>query len=351
MNPRVRRLVMILTLGALASRLYVLGQEKGFELVGRATLLITAVALGSWLMHLVLHELAHLAAALTQDFAVRAVYLGPLGFERVPRPRVVLRASLSGGVNSLPRGAIDLQTRLRVVAAAGPLMTLLVSSLAWRAWSASGESIASPLGVFLSMGVLTFVTAMLPGVLLPTRPVSGTDLEQLIQPRAVLANWVNAAAVQQLLEGKRVSQVLDRRVWEHLLPPSSLPVEPLELGWCIASLDAGEVTPAKKRLREMVERFDDDSPEWLRTDTFNQLGCISALDGDVVLAQTCLERVRETQSVEWYCELLVACIAQARGEDAAPALARWHAGVDVHPTKSVALAGNEWILGRLGRQR
>ncbi|MBL8913899.1 MAG: hypothetical protein JNM17_24565 [Archangium sp.] len=347
----MRRVLFIVTLGAVASRLYVLGQEKGFELVARATVLITATALGAWLLHLVLHEVAHWVAAVSQDFVIRGVMLGPLAFDFVtkkPRTVVSLRASLSGGVNSLPRGADGLRTRLRVVAGAGPAMTLLVTLLSWRAWATSGESIASMLGVFVAMGALTFVTAMLPGALLPTRPESGTDLEQLIQPRAVLAHWVNAAAVQRLFEGARVSQVLDREAWRWVLPPLDGAVEPIELGWCISCLDGGAVNEARVRLRTMAERLDESSPEWLRTDAFNQLGCLSAFDGDVALAKTCLERVRETQSIEWYCELLVACVARAEGGDAAAPLARWYAGVEVHPTKIIALAGNEWILARLG---
>lgn len=350
MNPRVRRVLLIVTMGAVASRLFVLGQERGFALVGRATVLITAAALGAWLTHLVLHELAHWAAAVSQDFVIRAVHLGPLSLDfvsRRPRTLVSLRPSLSGGVNSLPRGAEGLRTRLRVVAGAGPAVTALVTLVAWRAWSTRGESLASVLGVFVVMGALTFVTAMLPGALLPTRPESGTDLEQLLQPRAVLAHWVNAAAVQRLFDGARVSQVLNRDAWRALLPPMEGPVEPFELGWCISCLDAGAAGEARARLRSMAERLDDAAPEWLRTDTFNQLGCLSALEGELALAQTCLERVRETQSMPWYCELLVACLARARGEDAAAALARWHAGVDAHPTRQIALAGNEWILARL----
>jgi hypothetical protein len=44
---------------------------------------------------------------------------------------------------------------------------------------------------------------------------------------------------------------------------------------------------------------------------------------------------------------LVACLARARGEPPGPALERWHAGLAEHPTRSIALAGNEWILARL----
>ncbi len=344
MNPRARRVLAIVTAGAVVSRLFVLGQQRGFALVAEATLTITFVALGCWLGHLVLHELAHLAAALSQDFAVRGLKLGPLAFDFAGPRRFSVRASLSGGVNSIPRGVEALRVRLRIVAGAGPLMTALATFTAWWFWRTRGETVASPLGVFMMMGALTLVTALLPGALLPNRPDSGTDLEQMLQPRAVLAHWVNAAAVQGLLVGRRLSDVLDRREWTALLPPDDGPVEAFELGWCIAALDAGGREAARVRLRAMVERFDNESPDWLKTDTFNQLGCLAALDGELVLAKTCLERVRETQSNEWYAELLIACIARAEGNDVGAPLGRWHAGVEKHPAKAVALAGNEWVL-------
>lgn len=347
MNPRARRVLAIVTAGAVLSRLFVLGQERGFALVAEATLTITLVALGCWLAHVGLHELGHLTAALSQDFEVRGLNLGPLTVSFVPPRRVSLRPSLSGGVNSIPRGVEALSGRLRIVAAAGPVVTALATFTAWWLWRTRGETVASPLGVFMMMGALTLVTALLPGALLPNRPDSGTDLEQVLQPRAVLAHWVNAAAVQGLLAGRRLSNVLDRREWSVLLPPDDGAVEPFELGWCITALDAGDREPARARLRAMVERFDDESPDWLKTDTFNQLGCLAALEGDLVLAQTCLERVKETQSNEWYCELLVACLERAGGRDLAAPLAKWHAGVDTHPAKPVALAGNEWILAAL----
>ncbi|HEY0880958.1 MAG TPA: hypothetical protein VGD87_05480, partial [Archangium sp.] len=93
-----------------------------------------------------------------------------------------------------------------------------------------------------------------------------------------------------------------------------------------------------------------DSPEWQRTDTFNQLGCLSAFEGDVVHAKACLGEVKLTQSQEWYCELLVACIARAEGdaEREAAALKRWWAGADASPVRVYAVAGNRWVLERLG---
>ena len=174
---------------------------------------------------------------------------------------------------------------------------------------------ASPVGIFMVMGGVTLLTSLLPGTLLPTRPPSGTDLEQMIQPRAIFGHWINAAALQGVGQGKRLAEVLDWRAVQPLLPGGEeAEVEAIELGWCFACLDAGQVDLARARLRSMVARLDDDSPGWLRTDVFNQLGCLSALEGDPVYAQACLSEVRLTQSTEWYCELLVACIAKAQGD-------------------------------------
>lgn len=351
MNPRVRRVLFIVTAAAVLTRLYVLGQDRGFPLVARATVTVTLASLAAWLVHMVLHELAHWAAAAWQDFEVRSVRFGfvLLDFTGV-RLRLQRGSDLGGAVNSLPRGLENLRGRLRVVALAGPLMTMCVTLGAAVRWRASGAgSLASPSGIFVVMGAFTLVTALLPGALLPRRPVSGTDLEQVIQPRAIFGHWVNAAAVQGLGRGKKVSEVLDWRAVQPLLPEGDGEVEALELGWCLACLDAGQVALARPRLRSMVERLDDDAPEWLRTDVFNQLGCLSALEGDPVHAQACLAEVKLAQSTPWYCELLVACIAKAQGDaaGAAVAISTWRDAVGRHPGRVFALAGNQWILERL----
>lgn len=341
-------MLYVVTIGAVLSRLYVLGRDRGWELVLRSTVLVTAVAIGSWLVHVVLHELAHFAASRWQNFELRGLRFGPLVLDFTgPRVKVSWALELGGGVNSLPRGVDRIPQRLRIVALAGPLMTALVMLFSFFMWRAQNTSLASPLGIFLVMGVFTLVTALLPGALLPSPPLSGTDLEQILQPRWVVAHWTNAAALQAISKGARISDVLDWRAVQHLLPDGG-DVEGFELGWSIACLDAGEVQRGQSRLRAMVTRLDEDDPDWLRTDTFNQLGCLSAFDGDVVHATACLEQVKQTQSIAWYCELLVACIERARGGDWKAPLARWQLGVDAHPGKAFAMAGNEWVLRRLG---
>ncbi len=229
-------------------------------------------------------------------------------------------------------------------------MTLTVTLGALAAWRSGGaQSLASPLGIFMVMGAFTLVTALLPGALLPRRPPSGTDLEQLLQPRAILGHWINAAALQGISKGKKVSEVLDWRAVQAVLPEGDGEVEAIELGWCIACLDAGEVELARPRLRSMAERLDEESAEWLRTDVFNQLGCLSALEGDPLHAQACLTEVKSAQSNEWYCLLLVACIARAQGDLPAgsDALTRWREEVSRHPGWVFAVGGNQWVLERL----
>lgn len=349
MNPKVRRVLFIVTAGAVLSRLFVLGQEKGFALVARATVSVTLVSLAAWAVHLVLHESAHWLVAAWQDFEVRSVRFGPLTFDFTgDRRRLRFGGDLGGGVASLPRGAQRLGPRLRRVALAGPVMTAATTGLALWRWQTSGESLASPLGIFVVMGGFTLVTALLPGVLLPKRPESGTDLEQVLQPRAIVAHWLNAAALQGVSKGKKVGEVLDWRAARSLLPERGS-VEAMELAWCIACLDAGQVELARPRLRAMADRLDEESAPWLRTDVFNQLGCLAALEGDAVYAQACLTEVRSAQATPWYCELLVACIARAQGnaEGCAGAVKRWTDAVDQHPGRLFALGGNQWIVSSL----
>ena len=198
----------------------------------------------------------------------------------------------------------------------------------------------------LVAGLIPLFTALIPGALLPSPPASGTDLEQLLQPRRVLAHWFNAAALQAVIHGARLSAALDVKRVEALLPVDG-EVEGIELGWSLACLDAGDVARGRERLRNMASRLTEDAPAWLRTDTMNQLGCLAAFEGDVVYAQACLAQVKETASAEWYTELLTACLAKARGEDWSAPLARWHAAVEPLPGKVFALAGNEWVLQRL----
>ena len=351
MRLTARRLLFVVTMAFVASRLVLLAEARGAAVVAFATLQVTLVSLGAWLVHLTLHELAHWAMAVRQGFQVRGVRFAFLAIDFTGTAVTFrLGRDLGGGVSSLPRGTERLWQRLRRVAAAGPLMTAVVTLVTFFWWRAHAASVATMSGVFLVMGGFTLITALIPGAVLPTPPASGTDLEQLLQPRRVKAHWLNAAALQAVLDGQRMRDAVDPRLAESLLPTHGA-VEGLDLGVALALLDAGETKRGRDRLVAMVERFDDDTPEWIKTDTFNQLGALSALEGDVVHAQACLHEVRATQRFEWYQGLLEACIARARGEATGPALARWFEGVNASPAKRFALAGNEWLLEALGANR
>ncbi len=342
-----RRLLSALIFCMVAVQLFLLGKERGFALVGRSTAGVTSLALAAWLTHMVLHELSHLVAARLCGFTVRGLRLGPLQLDFTKRPvRVRWALKLSGGVNALPRGQQRLKARLRAVAAAGPLMTVVVTSALAAVWHARQETVASPLGVFLVMGLFTLVTALLPGALFPFPPSGGTDLEQLLAPRRVLAHWTHAAALEGIVRGEKLAAVFDRSALEALLP-SGGEVEPIELGYALCLLDAGDVTAGEARLRDMAARLHEDAPDWLRCDTMNQLGCLAALRGDVAYAQACLGEVETVQSWPWYSLLLTACLAKARDEDWQAPLATWRAAVDAHETRAFALAGNEWVLRAL----
>jgi hypothetical protein len=351
--PRLRRLLFIVTAGACLARVYVLGEERGWALVGPTALRVVALSLAAWLAHLVLHELAHLVAARTQGFVVRGVRLAVVTLDLAgPRPRLRWGGDLGGGVNSLPRGGEALPARLRRVALAGPAATLAATLALTAAWARGpAPSLASPLGIFVVMGGLVLVTALLPGALLPRRPDSGSDLDQLLQPRAVLAHWTNAAAIEAVVRGAPLEGALDWRATDALLPTAG-PAEPFELGWCYACLEAGERGRARERLERLAANLADDAPEWLRTDVAMQRGLLAALDArDPGLARTCLAEVEAHQALDWYAGLLRAAIAHADGDDAAAGahLDAWLEAAARHPQQGVLLSGNRWALRSLGR--
>jgi hypothetical protein len=351
MPPRTRRLLLILTAGAAASRVYVLGRDEGWSVVGPAVVRVTLTALLAWLVHMALHELAHLLAARAERFVIRGVRFAFVSVDLTgPRPRLRLGRDLGGGVSSLPRGSDELGARLRRVALAGPAVSFVAAAALGLAWHLTSQPhLATPLGIFFVMGVFVFATALLPGALLPRRPASGSDLDQLLQPRWVLGHWLNAAGLEAALRGEPIGSAVDWRELGRLLPDDG-PVQVFELGFCLAALEAGAVAPARERLEHLARRLDDEVPAWFLTDLFTQRGLVAALhEGDTGLAERCLARVEAAQSLPWYAELLRAALARARGDVAAAERHRqaWEAAADTHPQRATLRVGNGWALAAL----
>jgi hypothetical protein len=349
MAPRLRRLLTWTVVGAALARVSVLGVERGPQLVARQTLRVTGLALAAWGLHLVVHELAHWVAARREHFEVLAVRLGPLKLELAEGPRLQWAGlDLGGGVSSLPRGLTGLPGRLRRVAAAGPLATATLALLSLGLYLRLGQpGLGSAAGIGVVMGGFVLVTALLPGVLLPQARESGTDLDQLLQPRRILAHWSHAAVLQGLLHGQPVSAVASPAQLAPLLPLDG--VEPLVLAWVIASCEAGDFEGARGRLDAGLEALEV-GPQWLRTDWFNQRGAVAALvEADPARARACLARVREFAALPFYGLLLEGCIACVDGRlpEARAALEQWEAAVDAHPRGQFARAGNQWIVSRL----
>ncbi len=342
-NPRVRRLLAIVTAAGVLVWLFTLGQARGWGLVAQVGARVVGVALVAFAGHVVAHELAHFALARAMNFEVRALRFGPVVVDLVNRKLALAGPDLGGGVVLLPRGVERLTSRLRLVAAAGPLMTASLTLLTWTQWSAR-EGYGSTTGIALVMGAYVLLTSLLPGVLLPRSPASGTDLEQLIASRRVLAHWTHLAVLQGLSHGAALAQVGELSALEALLPPREAPAEPLLLVVLIRWVEVGRVALVRERLTQVELTF---APEWLVGDLALLASCFFALvDGDAVLARSWLAVAHEHQSQPWFSLLAEAALAQleARPSDA---LARWREHLETFPFKAVALGANRWVLDRL----
>ena len=346
---RFRRVLFWALTGGALARLYVLGEARGWALVGPVALRITGLTLLAWFGHLLLHEGGHLVAARLMRFQLDSVAIGPLEWSQRHRTWTWAGLSLGGRISTLPVGAEDLRHRLRVVAAAGPLVTLVTLAALAVAWVLRAEPITSPLGIFLVAGGLVVVSAATPGRFRVSTAIAGNDVDQMLGGRRVVAHWTYLAVVQAVLAGRRPGEAtegLDLRV---LLPPAGAPPEPITLITAVHHLERGEFTEAKALL-EPASRLVEAAPGWVHTDVFHQLGAIAALvDGELEKAVRCLEIVRKKQSLPWYGDLLEACIAKAGGDDeiATRRLGHWLDEAKAVSGGRLAFGGNEWILERL----
>lgn len=343
-----RGLFWALTGGALA-RLYVLGEARGWSVVGPVAVHITGLTLGAWFSHLVLHEAGHLAASWRMRFQVDSVTVGPIEWSVRERAFSWAGLGIGGKIGTLPIGAGRLRHRLRVVAAAGPAMTL-ASLLVFGGLAAStGAALTSPLGVATVTGGLVLLSALTPGRFRAATAVAGNDVDQIIGGRAVLAHWTYLAVVQGVLAGRRPGEVTGGIDFAALLPPAGAPPEAITIICAVHHLEHAEPAAAKQVLEAAAARATD-APAWVHTDVFHQLGAIAALiDGQPGRAVECLKVVRQQQTLPWYGDLLEACIARAEG-DAAMAerrLDRWLDEARAATHGRLAFGGNEWILDRL----
>lgn len=349
---RFRRALFWALMGGALARLYVLGEAKSWRVVGPVALEITALTLAAWLAHVVWHELGHVVAASRVGFQLDAVGFGPVQWSARDRRFSWAGLSLSGRVSTLPIGASDLKRRLRIAAAGGPIATALATLTLAVWWLRSGNEITSPIGISMVAGVLVLVSAATPGRLRASTSVAGNDVDQIIGPRWVLAHWTYLAVVQGVLAGKRPLEALGDAEVDSLIPPAPESASGITLIAAIRNLERREVEKARSLLLDASMRLTD-SPSWVCTDVFHQLGAIASLiDSDLPRALECLEHVRKHQTLPWYQHLLEACVAHAQGDSvmAAKRVETWLAEARAVSGGRLALGGNEWILERLGQR-
>lgn len=343
-----RGLFWALTGGALA-RLYVLGEARGWSIVGPVALRITGLTLGAWFLHLLLHEAGHLVASRTMGFQVDSVTIGPIEWNARDRSWAWAGLGIGGKIGTLPIGAKDLRRRLRVVAAAGPAMTVFALLGFGALLLFTSATLTSPIGVATVTGGLVLLSAMTPGRFRASTAVAGNDIDQIAGGRAVLAHWTYLAIVQGVLAGKRPREVTEGVDFAPLLPPADEPPEAITLICAVHHLERSDFTSAKAVLTAATGRAPD-APTWVHTDVFHQLGAIAALvEHEPERAVECLAAVRKMQSLPWYGDLLEACIAKAAGDEvmADRRLEHWLEEARAAMRGRLAFGGNEWILDRL----
>jgi hypothetical protein len=213
-----RALFWALTGGALA-RLYVLGEAQGWALVGPVALRITGLTLAAWFGHLLLHEAGHLVVSRLTGFQLDSASVGPLEWNARTRSWSWAGPSLGGRIGILPVGPRRLRQRLRLVALAGPVMSLLATTALAVLWAARHEPVFSPLGIGFVTGVLVLVSAATPGRFREATAIAGNDVDQIIGGRRVVAHWTYLALVQGVLAGKRPRDVLELVDLDGLVPP------------------------------------------------------------------------------------------------------------------------------------
>lgn len=346
---RFRRVLFWALTGGALARLYVLGDARGWAIVGPVALRITGLTLLAWYGHLLIHEAGHLVASRLMKFQVDGVTLGPVEWNARTREWSWAGLSLGGKIATLPIGAKDLKRRLRVVAAAGPVMTLSALAVLSVVWVARADPITSNLGIAIVTGGLVLLSAATPGRFRAATAVAGNDIDQVLGGRQVIAHWTYLAVVQGVLSGGRPKDVTEGIDFGPLLPPSDEPPAAITLICAIHHLERQDFTGAKAVLDDAALRAAE-ALQWVHTDVFHQRGAIAALvDHDLDRAIACLDVVKRRQSLPWYADLLEACIAKASGDEpmAQQRTTRWVNEARAATGGRLAFGGNEWILDRL----
>lgn len=248
-----------------------------------------------------------------------------------------------------PSGLHQLVAKMRGLAEtqlAVPLTATVISSF----WFIAGTRHAwSHSAMIAATSLFVLVTTLLPAM--PRIAAAGSAFDRLFAPRWARANWVWAATVRALDGGAVLRELLRPEALTSLLPAENRPLEPVSLLFQTLYCELGDFEP----VRPLLTRWQTEAatlPAWLAVDGLKQSAAVYALvDGDLARATACLDAVKRLQLVPWYSELIVACLAHARGDADArdAALSTWNEAVAANPRCGLLRSANRWILARLAQ--
>lgn len=246
-----------------------------------------------------------------------------------------------------PSTLSELRARMRRLGVTQLSISLVVGGLS-TIWFLSGTRLWwSHAGMVMLTSLFVLVTSLLPA--LPRIAAAGSAIDRLLAPRWAEANWIWAGVLRGLDQGLPLSSLVSTEQLLPLLPPKERPLEPVSLLFQTLCCEQGDFVQA----RPLVERWQSahaELPAWLTVDGLKQAAAVYALvDGDLARATQCLDEVKRLQLVPWYAELVVACVAHARGNagERDHALRVWSTAVEAHPRRGLLLGANRWILSRL----
>ena len=246
-----------------------------------------------------------------------------------------------------PSTLTELKARMRRLGITQLSISLVVSSLSTIWFLAGSRQWWSHAAMVMLASLFVLLTTLLPAV--PRIAAAGSALDRLLAPRWAEANWVWAGVLRGLDGGAPLTALVSTERLRPLLPPHERPLEPVSLLFQTLCCEQGHFAQARPHL-ERWQKAPAELPVWLTVDGLKQAAAVYALvDGDLARATECLEEVKRLQLVPWYAELVVACLAHARGSasERDQALQVWKDAVDAHPRRNLLLGANRWILARL----